>query len=80
MSARCETTYNSTDVGCLVKLTEKSGFKFALGVIVGLVCFQNLVEMLIEKCPEVMQWPKVADAYADMHRVVVIGLDHTRSV
>ena len=47
--------YDSTDVGCLVKLTEKSGFEFALGVIVGLVCFQNLVEMLIKKFPEVVQ-------------------------
>ena len=73
-------TYNSTDIGSLVKLTEKSCFKFALGVIVGLVCFQNLVEMLIQKRLEVMQWPKVADACANMHCIVVIWLDHTRSV
>ena len=69
-------TYNSTDVRCLVKLTEKSGFEFTLGVIVGLVCFQNLVEMLVKKHPEVVQWPKVADTYADMRCVMVVGLDH----
>jgi hypothetical protein len=78
--ARCETMYDSTDVGCLVKLTEKSGFEFALGVIVGLVCFQNLVEMLIKKFPEVVQWPKVADTYADMCCIMVVGLDHTGAI
>ena len=80
MSARCETTYDSTDIGSLVKLTEKSCFEFALGVIVGLVCFQNLVETLIQKRPEVMQWPKVVDACANMRHVVVIRLNHTRSI
>ena len=63
-----------------MKLTEKSGFKITMGVIVGLVYFQNLVEMLIEKCPEVVQWPKVVDAYANMRCVVVVGLDHTRAI
>ena len=63
-----------------MKLTEKSGFEFALGVIVGLVCFQNLVETLVKKRPEVVQRPKVADACANMRRVVVIQLDHARSV
>jgi hypothetical protein len=80
VSARCKTTYNSTNIGSLVKLTEKSCFKFALGVIVGLVCFQNLVETLIQKRLEVMQWPQVVDACTNMRRIVVIQLDHTRSI
>ena len=80
MSARCETTYNSTNVRCLVEFTEKSSFEFTLGVIVGLVCFQNLVETLKEKRPEIVQWPKVADAYANMRCVVVVGLDHARAI
>ena len=69
-----------TDVGCLVKLTEKSGFEFTLGVIVGLVCFQNLVETLIKKRPEVVQRPKVADTYADMRCIMVVGLDHAGAI
>ena len=63
-----------------MKLTETSCFEFALGVIVGLICFQNLVETLIQKRPEVMQWPKVVDACANMRHVVVIRLNHTRSI
>jgi hypothetical protein len=30
--------------------------------------------------PEVMQWPKVVDACANMRHVVVIRLNHTRSI
>jgi hypothetical protein len=75
-----EMAYQSTCVTKLLELAEERRFEFAMAMVVCLERLEYFVEALEEEGPEIMQWPKVADTFRDMCRVVMVGLYNAWSI
>lgn len=63
-----------------MELPEERRLQLSAVLVVSLVAFENLVEPFEQEGPELVERSKVAHTVGSMNAVMVIRLDHVRSI